>query len=71
MTHTEYADKLVEEYENLIFENIVELEYQHYCRTAAIKCAIKQVEAEIVLIEAYIDKDTELRESYYYLKSLL
>ncbi len=70
MTHTEYADKLVEEYHAIIGTEISRFKPVEV-RRAAIICAIKQVEAQINLTEPGDSNDLELTESLIYLKSLL
>ncbi len=69
MTPKDYADKLVEEYQHII-ESETSLAFA-YCRTAAIKCAIKHTQAQIYLTEPGDDNDIELTESLTYLNSLL
>lgn len=69
MSPQEYADKLVEEYQQIIGEGV--LIPPLLCRKPAIKCAIKQVEAQINLTEPGDSNDLELTESLIYLKSLL
>ncbi len=72
MTPQNYADNLVEEYYEIINDNIhPSARYLITIRTAAIKCAIKQVEAQINLTEPGDDNDKDLTESLTYLKSLL
>ncbi len=70
MSPHEYADKLVEEYQHII-ESETSLAFA-YCRTAAIKCAIKQVEERQ---ENYIrltwNTGTTKEKVLTYLKSLL
>ncbi len=73
MTPQEYANKLVREYENIFNEEIVTNIYNARYNNAAIKCAIKQIEAEINLAKQF-PADYEilpLDESLTHLKSLI
>lgn len=68
MTPQKYSNKLVEEYEYIIWG--IPCVCQHEARAAAIKCAIKHVEAVIeYLPSGYSFKFPD--ESLTYLKSLL